>query len=69
MQPRKVVFWKVLIEEPLEPMMLLLLATPVLYSLWGTLGDAITIVLIVTTVIFIEVFTEYQAKAFGCRFE
>ena len=63
MQPRKVVFWKVLIEEPLEPMMLLLLATPVLYSLWGTLGDAITIVLIVITVIFIEIFTEYQAKA------
>lgn len=62
-KPRKAVFWRVLIEELLEPMMLLLLGTAVLYSLWGELGDAIAIIVIVVTVIFIEVFTEYRAKA------
>ena len=61
-EPHRVVFWRVLIEELLEPMMLLLLATALLYSLWGNLGDAIAIIIIVTTVVFIEIFTEYRAK-------
>src|SRR5205814_9954675 len=62
-EPRKVVFWCILIEELFEPMMSLLLVTAVLYCLWGNLGDAIAIIVIVTAVVFIEIYTEYRAKA------
>ncbi|KAJ1801714.1 hypothetical protein LPJ59_000005 [Coemansia sp. RSA 2399] len=55
-------FLSVLVEEATEPMMLLLLAVGVLYSLWGEPWDAATIFTAIAAVIGLEVFTEWRAK-------
>ncbi|KAJ1666652.1 hypothetical protein IW140_002589 [Coemansia sp. RSA 1813] len=55
-------FLSVLVEEATEPMMLLLLAVGVLYSLWGEPWDAATIFIAIAAVIGLEVFTEWRAK-------
>ncbi|KAJ2402309.1 hypothetical protein GGI23_000805 [Coemansia sp. RSA 2559] len=55
-------FLSVLAEEATEPMMLLLLAVGVLYSLWGEPWDAATIFTAIAAVIGLEVFTEWRAK-------
>jgi Ca2+-transporting ATPase len=62
-QPRKVTFGHVLREEITEPMILLLLAVAVLYSVWGNLGDAGAITAVIATVVLVEVASEYRAKA------
>jgi Ca2+-transporting ATPase len=62
-QPRRVTFGHVLREEITEPMILLLLAVAVLYSVWGKLEDTIAIVVVIAAVVLVEVFTEYRAKA------
>ncbi len=62
-QPRRVGFGRVLAEETTEPMILLLLAVAVLYSVWGNLRDAAAITVVIATVVLVEVFTEYRAKA------
>ena len=62
-QPRKVTFAHVLREEITEPMILLLLAVAVLYSVWGSLRDAAAIAAVIATVVLVEVATEYRAKA------
>ncbi|MDN5916168.1 MAG: cation-transporting P-type ATPase [Pseudonocardia sp.] len=60
--PRQVTFRSVLAGEITEPMMLLLLAVAVLYSVWGRLEDTIAIVVIISAVVLVEVFAEYRAK-------
>ncbi|KAJ1731688.1 hypothetical protein LPJ72_003809 [Coemansia sp. Benny D160-2] len=55
-------FVSVLVEEATEPMMLLLLAVGVLYSLWGEPWDAATIFIAIAAVIGLEVLTEWRAK-------
>ncbi|MHB1234353.1 MAG: cation-translocating P-type ATPase, partial [Microbacteriaceae bacterium] len=62
-QLRRVTFWQVLREEVLEPMILLLLAVAVLYSVWGKLEDTVAIIVVIVAVVLVEVFTEYRAKA------
>jgi P-type Ca2+ transporter type 2C len=62
-QPRRVSFWHVLAEELTEPMIVLLLAVAVLYSVWGNLQDAAAIAAVIAAVVLVEVFTEYRAKA------
>lgn len=54
--------WQVFLEEIREPMILLLLVTGVLYSVWGNLSDALTIVAVILTLVGVEVFNEYRAK-------
>lgn len=61
-EPRQVTFWSVLSEEVREPLILLLLAVAVVYSLVGKLEDVIAIVLVVAAVVAVEVYTEYRAK-------
>ena len=61
-KPRRVTFGHVLADEITEPMMLLLLAVAVLYSVWGRLEDTIAIVVIISAVVLVEVFAEYRAK-------
>src|SRR5215470_16649131 len=39
--------WDTILEEVREPMILLLLGTGVLYGLWGGLGDALTIFVVI----------------------
>ncbi|KAJ2711346.1 hypothetical protein H4R19_003294 [Coemansia spiralis] len=53
---------QVLLSEVTEPMMLLLLAVGVLYSLWGDVWDAATIVATILAVVGLEVVTEWRAK-------
>jgi Ca2+-transporting ATPase len=60
--PRRVTFWHTVADEITEPMMLLLVAVAVLYSLWGRLEDTVAIVLIISAVVLVEVFAEYRAK-------
>jgi Ca2+-transporting ATPase len=60
--PRRVTFRAVLLDEITEPMMLLLLAVAVLYSIWGELEDTIAIIVIIAAVVFVEVFAEFRAK-------
>lgn len=61
-RPRQVTFGNVLADEITEPMMLLLVAVAVLYSVWGRLEDTIAIVVIISAVVLVEVFAEYRAK-------
>lgn len=55
-------FWKEFLEELREPMVLLLLATGILYAFLGELGDAIMIFFVILTLNTIEVINEQRAK-------
>lgn len=55
-------FWDIFFEEIREPMMILLIVTGVLYSIFGKLGDAITIFVVITLLVISEVLTEMRAK-------
>ncbi len=54
-------FWEEYLEELTEPMILLLLATGILYSILGTLEDAVTIFAIIFTLVALEVVNEQRA--------
>lgn len=60
--PAPVRFWHIAAEEVTEPMILLLLAVGFFYSLWGELGDALTIIAIILTLVTVEVGNEFRAK-------
>jgi P-type Ca2+ transporter type 2C len=62
-EPCRITFWYVFSEEIREPLILLLLAIAVIYSLVGRLEDVVAIVLIVAAVVLVEVYTEYRAKS------
>jgi Ca2+-transporting ATPase len=53
---------EIFLEEIREPMVLLLLVTGVLYTLWGGLTDALTIFFVILTLAGIEVFNEWRAE-------
>jgi Ca2+-transporting ATPase len=55
-------WWEVLLDELREPTVLLLLVTGVLYSLWGELEDAITILAVILLVAGVELWNEQRAK-------
>ncbi|MEN6570810.1 MAG: cation-transporting P-type ATPase [Anaerolineaceae bacterium] len=59
---KKVSFWKEFFEELSEPMVLMLLVTGVLYTIWGELSDAITIFAIIFTLNTVEVVNEVNSK-------
>lgn len=61
-QSKSITFRNILWEEVKEPLILLLLAIGVMYSVWGDIGDTIMIIFVVLTVSLVEVFTEYKAK-------
>ncbi len=54
-------FWEEYLEELREPMILLLLVTGILYSVLGTLEDAVTIFAIIFTLVALEVVNEQRA--------
>ncbi|WXG41682.1 MAG: cation-transporting P-type ATPase [Candidatus Freyarchaeum deiterrae] len=58
----KVRFWAIFKEEVTEPLILLLIGVGILYSFWGELRDAITIIVIVSVLVIVEVWNEYRAK-------
>ncbi len=55
-------FLGILREEITEPMILLLIAVGVLYSILGSLTDALTIIVIIILLVLAEVWNEYRAK-------
>ena len=55
-------FWGEYLEELREPMILLLLVTGVLYSILGTLEDAVTIFAIIFTLVTFEVLNDQRAS-------
>jgi P-type Ca2+ transporter type 2C len=55
-------FFGILREEITEPMILLLIAVGVLYSILGSLTDALTIIIIIIVLVLAEVWNEYRAK-------
>jgi Ca2+-transporting ATPase len=54
--------WRVFVDLIREPLMLLLLGIGILYSIWGELRDALTIVAIVVLMVGAEVFNDYRAN-------
>ena len=60
--PAPVRFWAIALEEVREPMILLLLIVGFFYSIWGSLGDAITIFIVILLLVSAEVINEYRAK-------
>ncbi|MFX1339919.1 MAG: cation-translocating P-type ATPase [Promethearchaeota archaeon] len=61
-QEKTISFFKVFRHEVAEPMIILLLIVGILYSFFGNIGDAITIFIIITILIFVEIYNEYNAK-------
>jgi Ca2+-transporting ATPase len=61
-KPKEVRFFSIMREEIAEPMILLLLVVGFFYALWGDLGDAFTILVIIFLLVFVEVWNEYRAK-------
>lgn len=60
---RKISFPGIARHEITEPMILLLLFIGIVYSVWGELFDAITIIFVITALVLVEVTNEYRAKA------
>ncbi len=54
--------WAIFLEELREPMVLLLLFTGVLYAVWGSLFDALTIFAVILLLNSVEVYNEQRAK-------
>lgn len=60
--PSRITFLDILWEEIREPMILLLLFVGILYSILGSVGDALTIFAIIVLLALAEVQNEYRAK-------
>ena len=58
----KVSFWKIVLTEVTEPMIMLLLFVGFVYSVWGSLEDGVTIFVIITALVSVEVWNEFRAK-------
>ena len=54
--------WEEIWEELREPMILLLLVTGILYSVWGGLSDALTIFFVIFTLVGVEILNERRAQ-------
>ena len=61
-QPSEISFWGIAKHEVTEPMILLLLVVGIFYSVWGKLQDAITIFVVIFTLVMAEVYNEFRAK-------
>ncbi len=59
---REITFLGIAKEEITEPMILLLLAVGVFYTILGNIGDALTLYAIIATLVFVEIANEYRAK-------
>jgi len=61
-KPTKISFFNIAKHEITEPMILLLLVVGFFYSIWGKLGDAITIFVIIFLLVLAETYNEFRAK-------
>ena len=64
-QAKQESIWETILEEIREPMILLLLATGVLYAIWGEPVDTLTIFIVIFIVIGVEIFNERRAEKAG----
>jgi Ca2+-transporting ATPase len=58
----EVSFLQIARHEVTEPMILLLLVVGIFYSVWGRLGDAVTIFIVIAFLVLAEVYNEFRAK-------
>ena len=61
-RPYKISFLGIAKEEVTEPMILLLLVVGVVYTVFGSWQDALTIFSIIFVLVFVEIWNEYRAK-------
>src|SRR4030043_909225 len=61
-QRLEITFLSIAKEEITEPMILLLLAVGVFYTILGDLNDALTLYAIIATLVIVEIANEYRAK-------
>lgn len=61
-RPWKVSFLGIAKEEVVEPMILLLLVVGVVYTVFGSWQDALTIFSVIFVLVFVEIWNEYRAK-------
>jgi len=61
-EEKEIRFLGIFKEEVTEPMILLLIAVGVLYSIWGNLTDSLTIIAVISILVLVEVWNEYRAK-------
>ncbi|MGA2933568.1 MAG: cation-transporting P-type ATPase [Methanomicrobiales archaeon] len=61
-RPYEITFLGIAKEEITEPMILLLLAVGVFYTVLSNLNDALTLYAIIITLVFVEIANEYRAK-------
>jgi Ca2+-transporting ATPase len=61
-KPREITFLSIAKEEITEPMILILLAVGIFYTLFGGFGDALTLYAIIITLVLVEIANEYRAK-------
>ncbi len=54
--------WQVFLEEVREPLILLLFFTGIVYAIWGSLVDGLTIFAVIILLVGVEVVNEYRAK-------
>ncbi len=59
---QKISFLGIARHEITEPMILLLLFIGVIYSIWGSLFDAATIIVVIVILVIAEVNNEFRAK-------
>ena len=61
-EPTPLSFLGIAKEEVTEPMILLLLVVGVVYTVFGSLQDALTIFSVIFVLVFVEIWNEYRAK-------
>jgi Ca2+-transporting ATPase len=61
-KPQKTSFLGIAREEVTEPMILLLLVVGIVYTVFGSLQDALTIFSVIFVLVFVEIWNEYRAK-------
>ncbi|MDY3202701.1 MAG: HAD-IC family P-type ATPase, partial [Methanocorpusculum sp.] len=59
---KKISFFRILLEELKEPLIVVTLLIGIVYSIWGQIGDTITILSLIVFVTVVEVYTEFKAK-------
>jgi Ca2+-transporting ATPase len=59
---KEVRFFAIVKEEITEPMILLLIFVGIIYSIWGKIEDALTIFVVISLLVFVEVWNEFRAK-------
>jgi Ca2+-transporting ATPase len=61
-ESRKLTFWSILFAELKDPLIIVTLIIGVIYSIWGQIGDTLTIICLIFVVTLVEVYTEFKAK-------